>query len=170
MREDRLRIVGDYIIGKCIQSTPFGFVHLAMHQETGARVAIVRIRKSKFSEDRELFERIEREIALLRLFHHSNLPKLLTVLDSGRHISIITEYMGCDTLTMRMNPEFVLSPPDAMVPFRQLIYGLEYVHHHSICHGNLNLENLFLDESNNLRIADFSCAECMRSPLTRTPC
>ena len=54
--------------------------------------------------------------------------------------------------------------------FRQLIYGLEYLHTHGICHRDLKPENILLDEYDHIKIADFGFARWMPSNIAETSC
>jgi BR serine/threonine kinase len=99
----------------------------------------------------------------MRLLDHPNLLKLIDVCESARHFSMITEYAAGGELAKYLSEMGTLSPPHAMSLFRQLIYAVEYLHIHCICHGSLRLETILLDEFNNIRIADFGSARWMRS-------
>jgi BR serine/threonine kinase len=54
--------------------------------------------------------------------------------------------------------------------FRQIVYGIEYLHAHAICHRDLKPENILLDEFDNVRIADFGFARWMKSNVAETSC
>ena len=48
-----------------------------------------------------------------------------------------------------------LDPKLARQLFKQLIEGVKYLHKQEIVHGDLKMENLFLDQNVTLKIADF---------------
>lgn len=54
--------------------------------------------------------------------------------------------------------------------FRQLIYGLDFLHHHAICHRDLKPENILLDSFLNIRISDFGLARWMKDNIATTGC
>jgi BR serine/threonine kinase len=57
-----------------------------------------------------------------------------------------------------------------MAFFRQLIFGLDYLHAHSICHRDLKPENILLTEMNEIKIADFGFARWMKQNIAETSC
>ena len=63
-----------------------------------------------------------------------------------------------------------LSDVEAMRFFRQIIYGLEYLHSLGICHRDLKPENILLDENLNIKIADFGFARFAKSNIADTSC
>jgi BR serine/threonine kinase len=54
--------------------------------------------------------------------------------------------------------------------FRQIIYGLEFLHCHAICHRDLKPENILLDRFNDVKIGDFGFARWMRRNVVDTSC
>jgi hypothetical protein len=54
--------------------------------------------------------------------------------------------------------------------FRQLVYGLDYLHAHAICHRDLKPENILLTEMNEIKIADFGFARWMKENIAQTSC
>ena len=54
--------------------------------------------------------------------------------------------------------------------FRQMIYGLEYLHTHGICHRDLKPENILLNFANQIWIADFGFARWMPNNVANTSC
>jgi serine/threonine protein kinase len=54
--------------------------------------------------------------------------------------------------------------------FRQIIYGVEYLHVHAICHRDLKPENILLNETNDLKIGDFGFARWMKANIAATSC
>jgi BR serine/threonine kinase len=63
--------------------------------------------------------------------------------------------------------DFLLSHPslpesEAVVLFRDLIYGVDYLHSRGICHRDLKAENILLDVNGRAKIADFGFADIAR--------
>ncbi|KAH0791400.1 CAMK family protein kinase [Histomonas meleagridis] len=160
--------IGDYILDRNLGSGSSGKVKLARHKVTNQPVAIKIIKKEKFNGHPNILTKVYREIALMRLLHHPNILPLLDILESEHHLFIVEGYAQNGTL---LDIYQSLSLEEAMRIFRQIIYGLEYLHQHCICHRDLKPENLLLDVGNNIWIADFGFA-CWMGPsnIVKTSC
>ena len=61
-----------------------------------------------------------------------------------------------------------LDEPLARTYFFQLLKGIEYLHSINICHRDIKLENLLLDQDSKLIISDFGCASKIRTELGKS--
>ena len=163
-------MIGEYRVMTIIGSGTTCKVVLAEHSETHQQVAIKIIRKVIFEKMPRLRDKIQREIALMRLFDHPHLLKLLEVCESARHLYVVLEYASKGELFDYLVKQKRLPFDVAMKFFRQLIYGLEYLHSHAICHRDLKPENILLGSNYDLKIADFGFARWMKSNVTDTSC
>ncbi|OHT00553.1 CAMK family protein kinase [Tritrichomonas foetus] len=162
--------VGNYVLDRTLGSGATGKVKLAQRKDNGDQVAIKIIKKSQFDVKPDMQKKIRREIALMRLLDHPHLLKLIEVCESPRHLYMVLEYASngelFDFLVLRKK----LEPSIALEFFRQLIYGLDYLHQHGICHRDLKPENLLLDQYNRIKIADFGFARWMQTNIVETSC
>ena len=162
--------IGEYNILYEIGRGTTGKVFLCEHNQSKVKVAIKVIKKANFAKYPQLQAKIHREIALMRLLDHPHLLKLHEVCESTRHIYIILEYaehrelfdflINCKNCPMEVSLKF----------FRQIIYGLEFLHVHAICHRDLKPENIMLDENDDIKIGDFGFARWMKSNIAETSC
>jgi serine/threonine protein kinase len=113
---------------------------------------------------------VHREIALMRLFNHPHLLKLVEVCESANHLYIVLEYAAHGELFDYLVSSQSLSVDVAMGFFRQIIFGLGFLHSHAICHRDLKPENILLDEFDNIKIGDFGFARWMKSNIVDTSC
>lgn len=74
---------------KTVGKGTFGEVKLATHVLTGEKVAIKVLEKAKISKEED-FNRVVREIQVLKMLNHPNIVKLLEVLDTPHHIFLVT--------------------------------------------------------------------------------
>ena len=162
--------VGSYVLGKTIGTGSTGKVRLATHKDTQTQFAVKIIKKSQFDVNPGLERKIRREIALMRLLNHPHLLKLAEVCESSRHLYLVLEYASNGDLFEFLVARRRLDPQLAISLFRQMIYGLDYLHSHGICHRDLKPENLLLDSTNSVKIADFGFARWMKTRVTETAC
>ncbi|KAH0795672.1 CAMK family protein kinase [Histomonas meleagridis] len=162
--------IGDFVITKVLGSGTTGKVKLAVKKTNGTQVAIKIIKKSSFDSKPSLEQKIHREIALMRLLVHPSLLNLMEVCESKRHLYMVLEYAENGELFDFLISRRRLEPQVAINFFRQIIYGLEYLHSHAICHRDLKPENILLDRYYNIKIADFGFARWMKSNIADTSC
>jgi BR serine/threonine kinase len=162
--------MGPYLLVRCLGNGTTGKVKLAIHRESNQHYAIKDIAKSIFDERPQLQNKIRREIALMQLLDHPHILKLVDILESPRHLYIVLEYASEGELFSFLVTRRTLSEDVAMRFFRQIIYGLEYLHMMGICHRDLKPENILLDQNLSLKIADFGFARFLRTNIAETSC
>jgi BR serine/threonine kinase len=106
----------------------------------------------------------------MRLFDNPHLLRLLEVCQSSQHLYIILEFAEHGELFEQIESHGSLSVEAGMNFFRQIIYGLEYLHIHGICHRDLKPENILLDAHDTIKIADFGFARWLRHSRADTSC
>jgi serine/threonine protein kinase len=159
--------IGDYVLDRSLGAGMTGKVKLASHQDTGEQVAIKIIKKSLFHEHPDLLKKVQREIALMRLLDHPSILSLRDVFESDHHIFLIESFAPGGSLFDCIQS---LPKPLAFSFFRQLIYGLEYLHIRGICHRDLKPENILLNKPDQIWIADFGFACWMPDNLANSSC
>ncbi|CAH2005033.1 unnamed protein product [Acanthoscelides obtectus] len=141
------------IIKKLGQGT-FGKVQLGINKETGQEVAIKTIKKSKIESEADLI-RIRREIQIMSSVQHPNIIHIYEVFENREKMVLVMEYAAGGELYDYLSERKVLNEEEARRIFRQIATASYYCHKHKICHRDLKLENILLDENNNAKIADF---------------
>jgi BR serine/threonine kinase len=162
--------LGSYVLLRFLGQGTTGKVRLAFDQKNNRNVAIKIVKKSLFEDRPGLQTKIQREIALMGLVDHPHLLKLVDILESPRHLYIVTEYAGKGELFDYLVQHHFLPENVAMNFFRQIIYGLEYLHSLGICHRDLKPENILLDDNLNIKIADFGFARVVKENIAETSC
>jgi BR serine/threonine kinase len=84
--------VGPYLLSNTLGVGSSGKVKLGVHSDTGQRVAVKIIAKDTFTQRPDVKNKVQREIALMRLIDHPNILKLYDVLESHQHLYMILEY------------------------------------------------------------------------------
>jgi serine/threonine protein kinase len=162
--------IGNYAILHELGVGTTGKVKLAEDTETGRRYAIKIIKKSLFHARPDLEPKVHREIALMRLLDHPHLLRLIEVFESPHHIYIVLEYAEHGELFGLLVASKFLPVEPAMQIFRQIIFGLDFLHAHAICHRDLKPENILLDQHNDVKIGDFGFARWMKRNIVDTSC
>ncbi|KAF5276288.1 hypothetical protein FQA39_LY06637 [Lamprigera yunnana] len=141
------------IIKKLGQGT-YGKVQLGINKETGQEVAIKTIKKSKIETEADLV-RIRREIQIMSSVQHPNIIHIYEVFENWEKMVLVMEYAAGGELYDYLSERKVLTEEEARRIFRQIATACYYCHKHKICHRDLKLENILLDEHGNAKIADF---------------
>lgn len=170
MEDSQQDLGGQYHFIRQIGQGTTGKVKLAFDKVNNRHVAVKIVKKSLFQNRPNLEVKIQREIALMRLVDHPHLLKLIDILESPRHLYIVTDYAVKGELFDYLVQHRFLPEDVAMNFFRQIIYGLEYLHSLGICHRDLKPENILLDENLNIKIADFGFARVVKSNIASTSC
>jgi len=152
-------IIGDYKIGKLLGKGAYGSVKLGEHVTTGQKVAIKIIGKKMQKTDRAKL-RIKREIEILQAAKHESLMECYEVIETATAWYLVTEYCPGGELFDYVCKWDVLPENMAIEFLEQLLSGVEYLHAKGICHRDLKLENILLDDNNKVKIADFGMS-CM---------
>ncbi|KAK4195630.1 kinase-like domain-containing protein [Triangularia verruculosa] len=151
--------IGAYNIVKTLGEGSFGKVKLAVHRSTGQQVALKIISRKKLIS-RDMQGRVEREIEYLQLLRHPHIIKLYTVIKTPTEIIMVLEYAGGELFDYIVQ-HGKMREDEARRFFQQMLCAVEYCHRHKIVHRDLKPENLLLDESLNVKIADFGLSNIM---------
>ncbi|XP_055375000.1 5'-AMP-activated serine/threonine-protein kinase catalytic subunit alpha [Condylostylus longicornis] len=141
------------IIKKLGQGT-YGKVQLGINKETGQEVAIKTIKKCKIEQEADLI-RIRREVQIMSSVQHPNIIHIYEVFENREKMVLVMEFAAGGELYDYLSERKVLTEDEARRIFRQIATAVYYCHKHKICHRDLKLENILLDENGNAKIADF---------------
>lgn len=105
---------------------------------------------------------IRKEIAIMRKCRHPNLVRLLEVIDDPRQekIYIVMEYIpGGPVEWTDSNQEPILTLRQIRCIMRDVILGLEYLHHQGIIHRDIKPANIiYTTDRQSVKIIDFGVA------------
>lgn len=144
----------------------YGVVYKARDVRTNTIVALKKIRLE--AEDEGVPSTAIREISLLKeLSEDDNIVKLLDIVHSDAKLYLVFEFLDLDLKkymdTVGMSEG--LGPLMVKKFTWQLIKGLYYCHAHRVLHRDLKPQNLLIDKSGNLKLADFGLARAFGIPL-----
>eukprot|EP00066_Takifugu_rubripes_P007630 XP_003973308.1 PREDICTED: NUAK family SNF1-like kinase 2 [Takifugu rubripes] len=124
-------------------------------RERSARlVAIKSIRKEKIKDEQDLVH-IRREIEIMSTLCHPHIITIYEVFENKDKIVIVMEYASRGDLYDYICDKRNISEREARHFFRQIVSAVHYCHQNGIVHRDLKLENILLDGSGNVKIADF---------------
>ncbi|KAH7098511.1 hypothetical protein BKA62DRAFT_832486 [Auriculariales sp. MPI-PUGE-AT-0066] len=164
LSSQKVRVVGNYTLGKVIGEGTYGKVRLGTHRLTSTRVAIKQIPKA-------LSAQLTREIHHHRRLHHPHVTQLFEVIATESYIWLVTELCAGGELFDYLVEKGRLSEDEARRIFGQLCLAVGYVHEQGVVHRDLKLENVLLDERCRVKLGDFGFTrEFERGNLLDTYC
>jgi calcium-dependent protein kinase len=107
-----------------------------------------------------MLDRLQQEIAIMKMLDHPNIIKLYETFQDARTIYLVMELCAGGELFDRIIEAGSLKEKQAAILMQQMIRALFYMHENHICHRDLKPENfLFLTkdpiEKTSLKIIDF---------------
>ncbi|XP_042360513.1 NUAK family SNF1-like kinase 2 [Plectropomus leopardus] len=123
-------------------------------ERSGRLVAIKSIRKEKIKDEQDLVH-IRREIEIMSSLCHPHIITIYEVFENKDKIVIVMEYASRGDLYDYICDKKNISEREARHFFRQIVSAVHYCHQNGIVHRDLKLENILLDGSGNVKIADF---------------
>eukprot|EP00761_Pharyngomonas_kirbyi_P014166 gb/GECH01014196.1/.p1 GENE.gb/GECH01014196.1/~~gb/GECH01014196.1/.p1 ORF type:complete len:488 (+),score=126.34 gb/GECH01014196.1/:1-1464(+) len=162
--------IGNYRLMKTLGKGSFGKVKLAEHVQTGHKVAVKIINRSKIKSS-QVDKKIRREIKILKLFRHPHIIRLYEVIETKTDIFMVMEYVSGGELFDHIVSKGKLSEDEGRRFFQQIISGVEYCHRFMVVHRDLKPENLLLNSDKDVKIADFGLSNIMEDgDFLKTSC
>ena len=163
-------ILTEYEIKGILGKGTFSKVKLGINKITKEKVAIKIIDK-QFTLNQNNFDRIKREISILKKSYHINIIKMLDIKEDPNNYYFIMEYCQNGELFLHIVNNKRLDEKQASFYFFQLINGLNYLHANKIIHRDLKPENLLLTKRKLLKIIDFGLSNYSpENQYLNTPC
>ncbi|CAL5363297.1 unnamed protein product [Camellia sinensis] len=161
--------MGKYKIFGTIELGETGCIYRAINSQTNQMVILKRETFLKGNEGVPCS--IIREISFLKEMEHTNIVKLLDVVNKERSVYLVMEYMDLNLRKYMMDtsPDIMKKPRIIKNFLHQILEGLAYCHSNEILHRGLKPESLLLDHGNQsiVKIADFGTARSIFVPARR---
>ncbi|KAJ2358658.1 Cyclin-dependent kinase catalytic subunit, partial [Coemansia sp. RSA 2618] len=142
----------------------YGVVYKARDLQSGETVAMKKIRLD--AEDEGVPSTSIREISLLKELQHENIVKLLDIVYNDAKLYLVLEFLDLDLKKyMDSVGPAGLSPAQVKSYMHQLVKGIAFCHSHRTLHRDLKPQNLLIDQSGMLKIADFGLGRAFGVPL-----
>ncbi|GLB40992.1 putative kinase-like [Lyophyllum shimeji] len=164
LSSNKIRVIGNYTLGRVIGEGAYGKVRMGTHRLTQTRVAIKQIPKAMSAS-------LTREIHHHRQLHHPHVTQMYEVIATESSIWIVTELCCGGELFDYLAEKGRLSEDEARIMFGQLCLAVAYLHDNGIVHRDLKLENVLLDERCRVKLGDFGFTrEFERGSFMETYC
>merc|ERR1712065_28914 len=142
----------------------YGVVYKAQNKQSGAVVALKRIRLS--NEETGVPCTAIREIALLKELKHANIVELKDVLHSDKKLTLVFEFADMDLKQYMDSIGGGLEVATVKTLLLQLLKGLAHCHDRRVLHRDLKPPNLLISSvAHVLKIADFGLARTFGLPV-----
>jgi len=142
----------------------YGVVYKAIDRRTNEFVALKKIRLE--ADEEGVPATAIREISLLKELDHDNIVRLNDVVHKDKKLYLVFEYLNQDLKKyMDTAPPSGITPRHVQSFLRQMIAGINYCHSHRILHRDLKPQNLLIDTSGALKLADFGLARAFGVPV-----
>ncbi|KAL7684508.1 putative guanylate cyclase activating protein [Plasmopara halstedii] len=141
----------------------FGVVEKVEHLKTQRQYALKTVHFESGSKRHEF----ENEMRILRVLHHPNIVRMLETFEDEHHFYIIMELCSGGTLLDQVkarNKE--LCEEKAKDIIRSLASVIQYLHSRNICHRDLKLENILvenLEQGGHIKLCDFGASTLFKS-------
>ncbi len=159
--DDGFKLINNYTMQSEIGRGTQGKVKLARNNDTGELVAIkiISMKKAGLREEVKLL----REIAVMKKMCHNNVVRLYEVIrDEDRNkLYLVMQYVKNGSVAYLDSTCHCDALPEGDV--RSIIYqtanALMYMHRHHVIHHDIKPQNLLIDESGHVYVADFGVSE-----------
>lgn len=149
--------LSSYILGKVIGKGAYATVKLCYNKETKKNYAVKIYDNILMSSNPSKKTSVYKEIQVLKEINHKNLIKLYDFFEQEKSLYLVMEQAKGISLQ-----SFLKSLPNHRVDelrgkriFSQIMSALSYIHKKNICHRDIKMENIIIDDCLNIKLIDF---------------
>lgn len=149
--------ISSYIFGKVIGKGAYGTVKLCYNKETKKNYAVKIYDNILMSKNPSKKASVYKEKQILKEINHKNLIQLYDFFEYQKSLYLVMEQAKGVSLQ-----SFLKSLPNHRVDelrgkriFSQIISALSYIHKKNICHRDIKMENIIIDDCLNIKLIDF---------------
>lgn len=155
----------DFVKIEKIGEGTYGIVYKGRNKITGQYVAMKKIRLE--SEDEGMPSTSIREISLLKEMNHPNIVKLEDVLLEESRLFLIFEFLDMDLKKFMdsLGSGKLMEPQIVKSYLYQINSAILYCHQRRILHRDLKPQNLLIDKTGIIKVADFGLGRTFGVPM-----
>jgi polo-like kinase 2 len=146
-----------YIKGKLLGKGGFAKCYELTCVKTGKIYAGKVISKNRISKPHQK-DKIAREVELHKNLRHAHVVGFHSYFEDNDNVYIILEICHRKSLVHVLRNRKTITEPEVRFYLKHLIDGTKYIHKQNIIHRDLKLGNMLLNESMNVKLADFGLA------------
>ncbi|MGE5678999.1 MAG: serine/threonine protein kinase, partial [Pseudomonadota bacterium] len=154
-------IDGKFEILKKIGQGGMSRVYLAMDKRLNKQWAVKEIDKNSRDKNNEIVvQSLIAEANLMKKLDHPSLPRIVDIIDNGRTIYVIMDYIEGEPLSKILD-EYGAQPQDVVIDWaKQLCEVLDYLHTRTppIIYRDMKPANVMLRPDGNVKLIDFGIA------------
>ena len=142
-----------YVLGKVIGKGAYATVKHCYNKENKKNYAIKIYSNILMSKKNYVYK----EIQVLKELNHKNLIQLFDYFEEQKSLYLIMEEAkGISLLSfLKSVPNHRVDELRAKRIFNQIISALAYIHKNNICHRDIKLDNIIIDDCLNIKLIDF---------------
>jgi serine/threonine protein kinase len=145
--------LSSYLVQRVIATGGYAKVCQAVDLRTNQCVALKYIDKERDGDPHHLDD-VRSEVDIFSSLSHAHICKFHEVVETPTQVVIAMELLGGGTLLEYVNGH-ELGEQDARRFFGQLLSALAYLAEQRVCHRDLRLDNICLDNRRNVKVIDF---------------
>ncbi|OMJ83126.1 hypothetical protein SteCoe_15978 [Stentor coeruleus] len=137
----------------------FGEVRVVRHKETGDILAMKKISKTEMIRKNQV-QHVKSERNVLALAENPWVVELKYSFQDEKHLYLVMEYLpGGDLMTILIKRD-ILPEKEARVYLAECILAVESVHRLNYIHRDLKPDNILIDSTGHVKLADFGLCKC----------
>lgn len=162
MKDTNLSEIGMYEAVEPLREVPEGVLYQAV-EKSSRRPVLIKIYHPSLAWTEELLNEFFNLLSYLRFIEHDN---LLPILDVGKHRGApYIVFPGETTTLLHDRPSSSASPADLLNFYHKIASALDFLHKQEILHGNLNTQNILLDDNGEPKLFDYGLSGVLKKLL-----
>jgi tRNA A-37 threonylcarbamoyl transferase component Bud32 len=160
------KLLAGYIVERQIGKGGMGVVYLATQASLGRKVAL-KVLPKRLAQDPDFVRRFNREAKALANLNH---PNIVSIVDKGYEDGtyyFAMEYVDGVSLRTLLDEE-AIAPADVLRMIPQICAALEYAHGEGVYHRDIKPDNIMIDRTGKVKLADFGLSKIIRGDMKMT--
>ncbi|KAI9468067.1 MAG: kinase-like domain-containing protein [Benjaminiella poitrasii] len=160
--------------GSLIGRGTFGDVYLGLNPINGELMAVKQVElpienSVTALQKKMMIDALQREIKLLQELEHDNIVQYLGSKTDDSYFSIFLEYVPGGSVAGLLSSYGAFQEPLVKSFVRQILKGLNYLHHKDIVHRDIKGANVLVDNKGGVKITDFGISKKIEEGIILPP-